>query len=95
VELVSEDMWDKDKFWDRESIVEVLESVVLLRLGAVEFVGVDFFKMEEGGLEPETWVDVEDVVDCLCATGGGGVELSEVVCGALSFSLSLWPRCGK
>jgi hypothetical protein len=67
--------------------------VVLLRLAIGEW--VDFFRIEEGTFEPETLVEVEVVVDCLCATGGGGIELSELGCEAFSFSLSLCPRCGK
>ena len=69
---VSEEIWDKERFWDRESIVDVLESVVLLRLAIGDWVG--FLRIDEGAFEPETLVetlvDVEDVVDCLCATGG-------------------------
>ena len=33
---VSEEIWDEERFWDRESIVDVLESVVLLRLAIGE-----------------------------------------------------------
>ena len=69
---------------------------MLLRLGVVEC--VDFLRIEEGGpeLDVEVAVEVDDWVDCLCVTGGGGgTELSEVDCEALSFSLSLCPRCGK
>jgi hypothetical protein len=92
---VSEGIWDKERFWERESIVEVLESVVLLRLAIGEW--VDFLRIEDGAFEPETLVDVEEVVECLCATGGGGggIELSELGCEDFSFSLSLCPRCGK
>jgi hypothetical protein len=95
VVVVSEEIWDKERFWERESIVELLESVVLLRLAIGECVG--FLRIEEGGFEPERVVEVEDVVDCLCATGGGGggIELSELSCELFSFSLSLCPKCGK
>jgi hypothetical protein len=87
VVVVSEEIWDKERFWERDSIVELRVSAVLLRLAIGECVG--FLRIDEGGFEPERVVEVEDAVFCLCATGGGVIELSELECELFSFSLSL------
>jgi hypothetical protein len=65
-------------FSDSESIVEVLEPRVLLLPG--------FLRIEEGAVD--VVVEVEDVVDCLCGTGGG-IELAELELDCVVLSLSL------
>lgn len=64
-----------------ESIVEDLESSVLVRLAGI--LSVDFLRIEEGAFEVEVEVEVEDVVDRLCGTAGG-VGLDELNCVVLS-----------